>query len=46
MPGRIPLVKKLLLTLIAAAGGFLAYRKVAQAKAEQDLWNEATDPLR
>ena len=36
--------KKLLLAVIAAVGGVVAYRKVvADREAEQDLWAEATD---
>ena len=36
--------KKLLLAVIAAVGGVVAYRKMlADREAEQDLWAEATD---
>ena len=36
--------KKLLVAVIAAVGGVVAYRKVvADREAEQDLWAEATD---
>ena len=36
--------KKLLLAVIAAVGGVVAYRKVvADREAEQDLWAEVTD---
>jgi hypothetical protein len=41
-------VKKMLLLLVLAAGGYLAYRKVQAAQAEEDLWIEATsgvDPV-
>ena len=34
-------MKKLLILVIAAAAGYLVYRKIQQDKAEQDLWNEA-----
>jgi hypothetical protein len=34
-------VKKLLILAVAAAAGYVVYRKVQQDKAEQDLWNEA-----
>ena len=36
--------KKLLIAVIAAVGGVVAYRKVvADREAEQDLWAEVTD---
>jgi hypothetical protein len=36
--------KKLLVAVIAAVGGVVAYRKmVADREAEQDLWAEVTD---
>ena len=35
-------VKKLLLLALAAIGGFLVYRRVQEAQAEEDLWIEAT----
>jgi hypothetical protein len=36
--------KKLLLAVIAAVGGVVAYRKLlADREAEQDLWAEVTD---
>ena len=36
--------KKLLVALLAAVGGVVAYRKVvADREAEQDLWAEVTD---
>ncbi len=39
-------MKKLLVTVVLAVGGLLAYRKLAEARAEQELWNEVTDPVR
>jgi hypothetical protein len=39
-------VKKLLLTALAAAGGALALKKFKAGKDEEDLWAEATDPIR
>ena len=40
-------MKKLLLSSVAAAAvGVLAWRKVEADRAEQDLWAEATDPVR
>jgi hypothetical protein len=39
-------VKKLLLSLLAAAGGALAFKKYREGKNEEDLWAEATDPVR
>jgi hypothetical protein len=38
-------MKKLLIVLGLAAAGLLVYRKVAQDKAELDLWAEVTDPV-
>jgi hypothetical protein len=38
-------MKKLLVILGVAAIGFLVYRKVAQDRAELDLWAEVTDPI-
>ena len=36
--------KKLLVAVLAAVGGVVAYRKVvADREAEQDLWAEVTD---
>jgi hypothetical protein len=35
-------VKKLLLLVLAAIGGFAAYRRWQAAQAEEDLWIEAT----
>ena len=34
-------VKKLLVLVAAAIGGFAIFRKVTNDRAEQDLWNEA-----
>jgi hypothetical protein len=34
-------VKKLLVLVAAAVGAFLVFRKIANDRAEQDLWNEA-----
>ena len=39
-------VKKLILTVLAAAGGALALKKYKEGKTEEDLWAEATDPVR
>jgi hypothetical protein len=38
-------MKKLLLVVVAGVGGYFAYKKSQQAKAEQDLWAEAVDPV-
>lgn len=38
-------MKRLLLLVLAALGGFLVYRQVQSGKAEQDLWAEATDSV-
>lgn len=39
-------VKKLLLTALAAVGGALAFKKFKAGRDEEDLWAEATDPVR
>jgi hypothetical protein len=39
-------MKKLLVVVLAALGGLFAYRKVQATQTEQDLWAEATDPVR
>jgi MYXO-CTERM domain-containing protein len=38
--------KKILLLALAVVGGLLAYRQVQASRAEQDLWTEATDPIK
>jgi hypothetical protein len=41
-------MKKILLLLLVAAGGVIAYRRLQAAQAEEDLWIEATsgtDPV-
>lgn len=35
-------VKKLLLVVLLAGIGYIVYRQVMAARAEQDLWSEAT----
>ena len=35
-------MKKLLVLVAVAAAGYVVYRKVTAAQAEQDLWSEAT----
>lgn len=40
------MLKKLLLVAAACVGGYFAYRRTQQGKAEQDLWAEATDPVK
>ena len=48
-PGSAPkgveeiVVKKLVVLAIAAAVGFLVWKKVQDDRAEQDLWTEATN---
>ena len=39
-------MKKLLLTFLAGVGGALAFKKFKAGKDEEDLWAEATDPIR
>ena len=38
-------MKKLLLVALAAAGAFVAKKKMDESKNEQALWAEATDPV-
>ncbi|SEE77131.1 DLW-39 family protein [Ruania alba] len=38
-------MKKALILLVVAAGGFLAWRKVAEERAVRNAWAEVTDPL-
>ncbi len=35
-------MKKLIVLVVAAAAGFLVWKKLQDDKAEQDLWTEAT----
>ena len=39
------MLRKILLVLVAGIGGYFAYKKTQQARAEQDLWAEAVDPV-
>jgi hypothetical protein len=39
-------MKKLLFLVVAVCGALLAYRRVQASRVEQDLWAEATDPVR
>jgi hypothetical protein len=39
------MLKKIILTTLAAAGVAFAVRKLQESKAEQALWAEATDKL-
>jgi hypothetical protein len=38
-------MKKLLIVVGLAAAGLLIYKKIAQDRAELDLWAEVTDPV-
>jgi hypothetical protein len=38
-------LKKIVLLLLAAAGAFVAKKKLDEGKAEQALWAEATDAV-
>jgi hypothetical protein len=38
--------KKLLFTTFLAIAGYLGYKRVQADKTEQDLWAEATDPVK
>lgn len=47
MKGRqVQMKKKLLFTALLAIAGYLGYKRVQADKAEQDLWAEATDPVK
>ncbi|MDX6292678.1 MAG: hypothetical protein QOH50_1753 [Kribbellaceae bacterium] len=39
------MLKKVLLVVVASVGGYFAYKKAQQARADQDLWAEAVDPV-
>jgi hypothetical protein len=39
------MLKKVLLVVLASVGGYFAYKKAQQARADQDLWAEAVDPV-
>ena len=38
-------MKKLIVVLVTAGAGVLAWRRAQADQAEQDLWAEATDPV-
>ena len=38
-------MKKILLIAIAAAGAVVAKKKMDESRQEQDLWQQATDPV-
>ena len=38
-------MKKLVLLVVALAGGLLVYRRLQAAQAEEDLWIEATSAV-
>jgi hypothetical protein len=38
-------MKKVLLLMIAAVGGFLMWRRVSEDRADRDLWAEITDTV-
>jgi hypothetical protein len=38
-------VKKLMVLLLAAAAGYLVWRRVSSDAADRDLWTEVTDTL-
>ncbi|WP_238161857.1 DLW-39 family protein [Kribbella antibiotica] len=37
--------RKILLVLLAGIGGYFAYKKTQQSRADKDLWAEAVDPV-
>ncbi|GAA2721118.1 DLW-39 family protein [Cellulomonas aerilata] len=38
-------MKKVLLLMLTAAGGYLAWRRVSEDRADRDLWAEITDTV-
>lgn len=40
------MAKKTIIAALIAVGGWLAYKRIQADKAEQELWAEATDPVR
>ncbi|UFU06543.1 DLW-39 family protein [Ruania halotolerans] len=38
-------MKKTVVLLVLAVGGFVAWRKLAEDRAVRDAWAEVTDPL-
>ncbi len=38
-------MKKLILLLVVAAAGFVAWKKYTESNSERDLWSEVTDTL-
>ena len=42
--GRLAHMKKLLILVVVALGGFAVWRKVQAQRADLDLWSEATAP--
>ena len=38
----VKMMKKILLLIVGATGGFVVYRRFRAAQAEEDLWIEAT----
>ncbi|ANC32033.1 hypothetical protein ATJ88_0061 [Isoptericola jiangsuensis] len=38
-------MKKLMIVLLAAAAGYLVWRRVSTDAADRDLWTEVTDTL-
>jgi hypothetical protein len=39
-------MKKILLIALAAAGAVFAKKRMDQSRQEQDLWQQATDPVK
>ena len=39
------MLKKVLLVLVASIGGYFAYKKTQQSRADKDLWAEAVDSV-
>jgi hypothetical protein len=38
-------MKKVLLLMLTAAGGFLVWRRISEDRADRDLWAEITDTV-
>ncbi|GAA1567823.1 DLW-39 family protein [Kribbella solani] len=39
------MLRKILLVLLAGIGGYFAYKKTQQSRADKDLWSEAVDSV-
>jgi hypothetical protein len=47
LKGRLIVInKKFLFSALVAIAGYLGYKRIQADRAEQDLWAEATDPVK